>query len=70
MMCLQHLFNKVLYQNASKRDIQHIRSFAQSAHATIQSALTKPLLIFPYSPWTSGDELRSYSVFKINQYAT
>jgi hypothetical protein len=40
---LQHLFYKFLYQNASKRDIQHIRPFAQSAHATIQSALTQPL---------------------------
>jgi hypothetical protein len=38
-----YLFNKVLYQNASKRDIQHIRPFAQSAHATLHSALTQPL---------------------------
>jgi hypothetical protein len=39
---LQHLFNKVLYQNASKRHIQHIRSFAQSAQATIHTELTQP----------------------------
>jgi hypothetical protein len=38
---LQHLFNKVLYINASKRDIQHIRLFAQSAHATIRSNFQK-----------------------------
>jgi hypothetical protein len=37
------LFNKVFYQNASKRDIQHIRPFAQSAHGTIYSAITQPL---------------------------
>jgi hypothetical protein len=37
------LFNKVLYQNDSKRDIQHIRPFAQSAHATISSLITQPL---------------------------
>jgi hypothetical protein len=33
-----------LCQNASKRDIQHIRPFAQSAHATIHSELTQPLV--------------------------
>jgi hypothetical protein len=43
MHALQHLFNKVLYQNASKRDIQHIRPLAQSAHATIHSVITQPL---------------------------
>jgi hypothetical protein len=43
LCALQDLFNKVLYQNASIRDIQHIRPFAQSAHATIGSALTQPL---------------------------
>jgi hypothetical protein len=42
----QHLFNKVLYLNASKRDIQHNRPFAQSAHSTISSALTQPLAMF------------------------
>jgi hypothetical protein len=40
---LQHLLNKVLYQNASKGDIQHIRPLAQSAHATIRSPITQPL---------------------------
>jgi hypothetical protein len=44
LCALQHLFNKVLYQSASKRDIQHIRPFAQSARATIRYGLTKPLL--------------------------
>jgi hypothetical protein len=43
MHALQHLFNKVLYQNASKRDIQHLRPLAQSAHATIHSVITQPL---------------------------
>jgi hypothetical protein len=43
LCALQYLFNKVLYQSASKRDIQHIRPFAQSAHATIHSKLTQPL---------------------------
>jgi hypothetical protein len=33
----------VLYQTASKRNIQHIRPFAQSAHATICSTITQPL---------------------------
>jgi hypothetical protein len=41
---LQHLINKVLYQNASKRDIQHIHPFAQSVHATIKSVITQPLI--------------------------
>jgi hypothetical protein len=45
LCALQHLFNKFLYQNASKRDIQHIRPFAQSAHATICSAFTQPLTL-------------------------
>jgi hypothetical protein len=39
---LQHLFNKFLYLNASKRDIQQIRPLAQSAQATIHFALTQP----------------------------
>jgi hypothetical protein len=43
LCALQHLFNNVFYQNASLRDIQHIRPFAQSAHATIHSAITQPL---------------------------
>jgi hypothetical protein len=43
LCALQHLFNKVLYQNASKRSIQHIRPLAQSAHATICSAIMQPL---------------------------
>jgi hypothetical protein len=42
LCALQLLFNKVLYQNASTRNIQHIWPFAQSAHATIFSAITQP----------------------------
>jgi hypothetical protein len=45
LSALQHLFNIVLYQNASKRDILLIRPFAQSAHATIHSEITQPLLL-------------------------
>jgi hypothetical protein len=43
LCALKHLFNKVLYQSASKRDIQHIQPLAQSVHANIHSAITQPL---------------------------
>jgi hypothetical protein len=43
---LQHLFNKFLYLNATKRDIKQIRPLAQSAHATIRDAITQPLAMF------------------------
>jgi hypothetical protein len=52
-----------LYQNASKRDIQHIRPFAQSAHATIHSELTQPLmflLIVPYRARVPQSESSAY----------
>jgi hypothetical protein len=38
--------NKILYLNATKRDIKQIRPFAQSAHATIRDAITQPLAMF------------------------